>query len=305
MSDFFQGTQVTLFANFLDADGNPINVGVSGASLDVYYYIGAGTKVFDVTSGTMTQDPDNLNRFYYLYSVSPNATITNRVVDYRAMYSGNSLEYTDSFSVLPLLSGASVNIPGSVIVSGNVINTSGSGINNAAVSIAAFGGTNNVVASTVTVSGLYTVYLNPGDYYATYSASGYLSNTVAKTVPSGNPTFNFGDITLVQVNNGSLVISDTYTTEYGVGLSGMRISLFEKGARTLTTADAIEIAYTNVSGTFTMTANPGTYVLLVEGTQQDNKVYKTAYDIDVDSAFASASSSNFRYLGTSQYNFLI
>jgi hypothetical protein len=305
MSDFFQGTQVTLFANFLDADGNPITNGISGTSVDVYYYIGAGTKVFDVISGTMTQDVDNLNRFYYLYPVSPTSTITNRVVDYRAMHSGNALQYTDSFSVLPLLSGSSVNIPGSVIVSGNVVNASGSGINNAAVLIAAFGGTNSVVASTVTVSGLYTVYLNPGDYYATYSASGYLSNTVAKTVPSGNPTFNFGDVTLVQIDNGSLVISDTYTTEGGVGLSGMRISLFEKGARTLTTAEAIATAYTNVSGTFNITVNPGLYTLLVEGTQPDNKVYKTAYDIDVDSAFANASSSNFRYLGTSQYNFLI
>ena len=306
MSDFLQGSQVTLLANFLDSQSQPITAGVSGVTVDVYYYLGTGTQYFDVTAAPMTQDISNLNRFYYLYDIPQFAPLTNRIINYSAMFSGLSIQYTETASVITPLSGSVIS-PGSVIVSGNVVDISGTGINNAGVIISLYGGSNSFITSTVTISGLYTVYLDPGDYYGTFSAAGYQTNIVVKTVPTGMPFFNFGNTTLSQNAGGSLVISDTYVIiadENGaeIPLSGLRVSLFDKS---LVESKPISIAYTDANGTFTMSANPGMYALLVVGTQPNNTVFKTAYDIEVDAMFANASSTNFRYLGTSQYNFLI
>lgn len=308
MADYYLGSTVLLYTNYTDGSAQPIHAGVSGVSVSVYHYV-TGTKTFDLQTGTMTQDLGNLSTFYYNYTIPINAPLTSYVTQYDAMFSGTTIQSTDTFSVLTTSSAIPTGV-GSVLVSGNVVDISGTGINNAYVAVSFLTGNTSILTSTVAISGIYTLQLDPNNYYITYAATGYNNNSITKTVPTGVTTFDFGNTTLVQVLNGSLIISDTYvqlgpdgTTQ--IPLSGMRVSLFEKGGAALNIANAIAISYTDISGTFTMSANPGKYALLVEGTQNDNRVYQTAYDIDISSVFTNSSSANFRYLGTSQYNFLI
>lgn len=294
-------SHLTLFTNYVSPAGAPVLAGVSGSTVSVYHYSSSGTKVFDTTSGTMTQDGSDLNRFYYQFDITGTAAQTNYVAEYNSMFSGNAVQSTDVFDVSDLTFG-------SALASGTVTNSAISGINGALVNVSPFPNT-NVIQSTTTVSGNYFLMLNPGDYVLSISASGYISTNVFRTVPSSMPTFNFGNTILFGFNEGTIQISDTYVhvvdDNAQIPLSGLRVSLFNKGAKALNVSQAIAIGYTNVSGTFTLNANPGRYVLLVEGTQPDNAVYQTSYDIDVDPMFANASSTGFRYLGTSQYNFLI
>lgn len=301
MSEYYQGSTITLFVNFVDGNGTPINAGVSGTMLNLYHYA-SSVKVFDVVSGTMLQDLGNPSTFYFEYTIPLPAPLTNNIAQYDAMFSGISIQRTDSFGILSAVIPTPTGI-GSVTVSGNVVNASGSGIGNIAVSAAFLTGNTSPIVTTVTNSGSYTLQLDPNNYYLTYAGVGYTTNFTTKTVPTGVTTFDFGNITLLQPIIGSLIISDTYTTPGPDGtslvpLSGMQVSLFDK---TATLAKPIAVTYTDVSGTFFMSANPGSYALLVQGTQPNSNVFKTAYDIEVNAAFINS----FRYLGTSQYNFLI
>jgi len=315
MADYYQGSTITLYTSYTDGYGQPLNAGVSGTTLDIYYYTG-GVKTYNVTSGTMTQDLSNPSTFYYEYTISQTALLTNNIVQYNAMYSGLNIQSTDSFSVLASAGPAPTGI-GSVQSSGQVVDIGGTGINNAYISAALLTGNTYPVTSTVAVSGIYELFLNPGNYYLTFNAIGYNPNSVAITVPTGMTTFDLGTNTLTMPMNGPITISDTYImgNQFGYGgrwpnnwpdddsmppipLSGLRISLFNNS---VTSDKALAITYTNASGTFYMSVYPGKYVLLAEGTQPNNQVYRTAYDIDVDTAFTN----NFRYLGTSQYKFLI
>ena len=301
MSEYYQGSTITLSKNFTDSSGSPINSGVSGTTLNVYHYTN-GAKVYNVITGTMLQDASNLSTFYYEYLIPLSSPLTNNIVQYDAIFSGTSLQSIESFGILQAAIPTPTGI-GSVTVSGNVVNTSGSGIGNIAVSAAFLTGNTSPVVTTVTSSGIYTLQLDPNNYYITFAGVGFTTNYTTKTVPTGVTTFDFGNTTMMSPIIGSLIISDTYATVGPDGtsqipLSGMQVSLFDKSA---TLAKAIAIAYTDVSGTFFLSANPGNYALQVQGTQPDSRVYQTAYDISVNSAFAG----NFRYLGTSQYQFLI
>lgn len=302
MSSYYQGSTITLVKNFTDSNSTPITAGVSGTMVDIYHYA-SSVKVYDVVSGTMTQDPSNLSTFYYEYTIPLAAPLTSNIVQYDAMFSGTSVQSIESYSVL------AANIPtptgiGSVTVSGSVVNLSGTGIGNIAVSAAFLTGNTSPIVTTVTSSGgSYTLQLDPDNYYVTFAGIGYTTNYTTKTVPTGVTTFDFGNITLMAPIVGAFIISDTYATPGPDGtsqipLSGLKVSLFDKGA---TLAGPVAISYTDVSGTFFMSSNEGSYALLVQGTQPDSRVYQTAYDIEVNSAF----NGNFRYLGTSQYNFLI
>lgn len=302
MSEYYQGSTITLLQNYTDSFGTPINVGVSGNLIDIYYYA-SGTKTYDVISGTMLQDLSNPSTFYYEYLIPLAAPFTNKVAQFSAQVSGVFVQGIESFGILaaPLVIPTGI---GSVAVSGVAINASGSGLGNIAVNAAFLTGNTSPVVSTVTdISGNYAFQLDPNNYYVTFAGIGFTTNYIVKTVPTGVTTFDFGNTTLLGPIVGSLIISDTYATPGPDGtsqipLSGLKVSLFDKMA---TLATSIAISYTDVSGTFFMSANPGSYALLVQGTQSDSRVYQTAYDIEVNSAF----NGNFRYLGTSQYNFLI
>jgi len=313
MSDFLQGTQVTLYANYVDGQGTPILAGISGVTVDLYHYAGA-TRVFDITSGTMTQNTLDPNRFYYNYVFDQSAPVTSHIAEYSAMFSGQYIQNTEQFSVLPATSNfptTGIAVPGSVTVSGTVVNVSGSGIVSASVTAALLTGSNTVVAGAVTdASGLYTIYLNPDDYFMSYTASGFFPNQTTKTVGAG-PFVSFGDTTLVSTNgsNNPVVISDSYLDgdRNNTPMSGLRIALFYKGQKAAGVADAIAVSYTNVSGIFAMSVSPGdNYVLLVQGRSQNNEVIDTAYDIDVDPFLGDSTlPANFRYLGTTQYDFIL
>ncbi len=295
-------SNITLVANYTDNNHAPIFSGISGNTVSLYHFDASGTKIFDVASGTMAVDDDDINRFYYPYFISGNSALTNYIVEYDAIYSGNSIQLTDTFNVAST-------VVGSAMATGAIIDLSGSGVDGALVNVSIFP-SSAPIQTALTNDGFYSLVLDPGDYVLSISASGYVDTNIFRTVPPSMPTVNFGATTLYGFNVGMFQISDTYVhladdDETQIPISGLRVSLFEKGVRALNVSKAISIGYTNSSGTFTLNANQGKYVLLVEGTQTDNAVYQTAYDIDVDPIFKSASAIGFRYLGTSQYNFLI
>ncbi len=309
MSDYVAGTNITLFANYVNSNQTPILAGISGNSIDIYHYELGGSKVIDVLSGTVTQNPDDPNRYFYQHAIPSGATLTTHIVEFSAIFSGTEVQSTESFGVLPFSSTFPIpGLIGSIAASGSVVNFSGSGIANATVLISLFSNPNNASASTVTnSSGLYTVFLDPEDYLITVNADGFLTNQVAKTIPSGTPTFNFGQITLSADSNslGSLVLSDQFGRESGGFLSNLKVSLFSKGVSSTAQAPPIAVTRTNVSGVFFMNANPGEFVLVVEGVGNSGRVFNTSYNIEVSDAYATASPQNFRYRGTSQFNFLI
>lgn len=309
MPDYFRGENISLVANYLDATSSPIISGISGNTVDVYYYTTSGTKAYEVTSGTMIQDSSYLNRFFYNFQIPASAPVTNHIANYTALFSGLTIQSTDVFGVIPSTTSSGSIYAGTVLVSGSVVNISGTGIDNAAVQ-AALLSNGQVVAATVTdISGNYNIYLNPGDFLLLASAQYYISNSVAQTVPTGMTTFNFGAITLTSsVGNGAVTISDTYTyvdpnDGLTYGLDNLKVSLFTRMSSALIT-QPLAVTRTDISGTFAMTANGGEYILRLEGNGPHNTVFDTAYDIEVSDAFTSGTPLGFRYEGTSQYKFI-
>jgi len=307
MPDYQRGTPISLWANYVDGNSSPIISGISGVMIDIYRYNSSGMRVYSVQTGTMTQDIVDLNRFFYNYQIPSSAVVTNYVSEYNAMYSGIPIQQTEVYAVIQALSSSGIFI-GSVAVSGAIVNISGSGILNANVSISLLGG-GPILTSTVTdVSGNYILYLDPNDYMLQASATNYISNNVPKTVPTLVSNFLFGNTTLLDSSCAfaNITITDTFLTtnqdtNEQIPMANMKVSLYNTPS-TATTINAISVAWTDVSGIFTMLAAPGDYVLRIVGGGPNNTVYDTAYDISVDTAYAP---SNVRYLGTSQYNFLI
>jgi hypothetical protein len=309
MPDYIRGENITLIANYLDGNSSPILTGVSGVNLDIYYYTTSGTKNFYVQSGTMVQSTGvDTNRFIYGWTVPLTTPITNHVADYRAMYSGINVQYSDIFGVTVIPASTGIYV-GATHVSGTIITISGTGINGASVMVSNL--VNGVVlTSTATdISGNYSVYLDDGNYLVLASAAGYASNSVAQTVPTGLTSFLFAPISLVGgVGTGSILISDTYQwidqNDGGTyGLENLKVSLYVKTGSNLLT-QPIGTTRTDVSGTFTLNAADGEYVLRIEGNGPNNTVYNTCYDIEVSDAYSTSSPLGFRYEGTSQYAFL-
>jgi hypothetical protein len=308
MPDYFRGETISLTANYLDSGSSPINTGISGNTVDVYYYTSSGSKNFYVTSGTMTQDVDYPNRFFYMWQIPATAPVTNYTAQYNALMSGNIIQSTDVFGVSQAVATTGI-VVGSVTVSGSIVDISGTGIQNAYVQVADFSSSQIITSTTTNASGVYYVYLDPADYIVVAGASTYLSNSVAKTVPTGMTTYNFGPITLLSsIGTGAVAMSDTYTyvdpndgLTYGLG--NLKVSLFAKVTSPVLTS-ALAITRTDASGTFNMTANNGEYVLRIEGNGPNNTVFDTAYDIEVSDAFTSGTPLGFRYEGTSQYKFI-
>jgi len=308
MPDYLQGSQISLYANYLDGNSSPILSGISGNMIDIYNYSSTGTRIYQVQSGTMTQDPNDLQRYYYIYTIPTNAQITNYVADYTAQFSGLTVNKTEVFGVMSPFGTTGVNI-GSTDVSGTIVNISGTGISGATVKVSFLTGTSFVSSTVTNISGIYHLYLDPNDYMMMVSAPGYNSNTVAQTVPIGMTTFYWGDTTLTGGGStGSIVISDTSSyfdesTQASYPLVNVKVSLYARqGSMALTTP--IGTTRTNASGTWVLNASAGEYVLRYEGNGINNTVYDTSYDIEVSDAFNSGLPLGFRYEGTSQYSFI-
>ena len=314
MSAYLQGENITLFASFYDGLGTPIVSGVSQAYTTVYHFNGP-TLVYDLISGTMTQQPTPFENFwYYNYSIPNAAFVTNYNVIYSAVFSGTNLQTSEVFSVLPVQSSFPSSYgQGSVAASGVVVGISGIGINSASVVVSS--GQTTWASATTDVSGNYVVFLNPGQYLFSFYAAGYYPTQTLEPIPSGT-MWNVGTQQMNPSSQGSLTISDTFVyvspTNVTYYLSNFKVQLNRK----LDSADTppYAIAYTDVSGTFVTTADPGLYVMTVQGelwntVANKNDRYNYTYDIEVDSVWSgtgisgTSSPYNFQYLDTSRYNY--
>ena len=308
MADYARGTTISLVANYLDGFSRPILSGLGSAWIDLYYYSSpTGSKIFIANSGAMTQDTQDPNRFFYLWDIPVGATITNYVAEYSNMFSGNYIQNTEIFGVTAIAAGTGVYI-GTVAVSGNVVDVSGTGIQYTNVSVTSFTGSTVLTSTNTDISGNYALFLDPDDYYVSFNATGYFPITQSKTVPTAVTNWSFGQTTLTLQNGGNLVISDTFqakdpNTQIIEPLDNFKVSLYTKVGASL--GAPVAITRTDASGTFTMLASAGEFVLRVEGTQSDGDVFNTSYDIVVNDAYALGDPKNFRYRGTSQYNYLL
>jgi len=308
MPDYLQGSQISLYANYLDGNSSPILSGISGNMIDIYNYSSTGTRIYQVQSGTMTQDPNDLQRYYYIYTIPTDAQITNYVADYTAQFSGLTVNKTEVFGVMSPFGTTGVNI-GSTDVYGAIVDISGTGIAGSTVKVSFLTGTSFVTSTVTSSSGTYHLYLDPNDYVMFVSAPGYNSNTVSQTVPTAMTTFNWGDTTLTGGTNiGGIVISDSVSsfndmTQASYPMANLKVSLYaRKGSMALTTP--IDTTRTSSSGTWSMSAAAGEYVLRYEGNNINNTVYDTSYDIEVSDAYNTGLPLGFRYEGTSQYSFI-
>jgi len=315
MANYIQGEPATLFASYYNSDSQPISVGISGVNVSVYHF-DTGVLTFDLLSGSMTQQSSPFdNVWYYNYTVANNALVTTYNVIYNSLFSGNTIQFSETFDVLP----AASSFPnpygqGNVHASGTVTTPSGVGIVN--VSVVVSSGLNTFAATTTNVSGLYNVYLNPGNYLFSFYADGYFNTQSLYSIPSGT-MWNLGQQIMQPDNAGSVVISDQfmYQTPNGVNyyLPNLKVTLNNK----LDSAEAepTAISYTNVSGTFFANADPGLYVMTVQGefwnvSTNKNDRYNYIYNIEVNPVWSGTGASgnstpyNFVYLDSSKYNYL-
>jgi len=312
MSNFIQGEFTTFYVSFLDSGTAPITGGISGTTIDVYHF-DSSVKTDDIVSGTMTQQTTPLeNTWYYEYQVPTNALPTNYNVIYTALFSGDTIQTTETYNVLPASSSFPSPIgQGSVEASGNVIGLSG--ISLFGVSVQAISGSTTFASTTTDVSGNYTMFLNPGQYLLSFFEEDYYPTQEAFTIPSGT-SWNLGTTQLQIATQGTLVISDTYVYQNQnldiIPIPNLKVSLFEDDMAA--GASPIGIAYTNASGTFVMNADQGTYILAVQGefwntNTNKNDRYNYTYDIEVNSVWSgtgNTSPTNFQYLSTSKYNYI-
>ncbi len=314
--DLLQGQNATFYVTFLDGSSAPINSGVSGTTIDIYHFSNSSI-VIDVSGASMTQQAAPFQQVWkFDYTVPNNALTTSYNVMYTSIFSGSTLQGSEVYNVFP----STTTFPsalgqGNVSVSGTVVDPSGVGISGASVTVSS-GVT--VLASVATgMSGNYIVFLNSGTYLFTFQANGYFVVQENETVPPLVTEFNLGPVTLTPNFGGSAIISDQYAyktpSQQIVFIPNLKVQLFANdnpaGNPPLGTA------YTNASGIWVMTANPGHYVLTVEGEffdQLNNKEKRVnqIFDIEVDTVWSGTGISgtgfpnNFQYLDTSKYNYL-
>ena len=316
MTTFFQGQNATFFANFVDSASTPIVDGISGVTIAMYHYVGP-TQIIDISTTDMTQDLIDLNRFYYTHLFSSSAATTDYITIYNALFSGLSVQSTEVNNLLP----GSTTIPGSIVtggsvsVSGNVVDPSGVFISGAQI-VSTSG--NTLYASTITdASGNYTVSINPGFYLFTYSHPGYFVNQQLETIPVG-PTFFLGQTVLNYNTAGSLNITDTVLAPspsnpaVNIPVPNLKVTLFATADIpnspvnvSVNYDNALQTTYTNVSGAWFLAADPGYYLLDIEGARfnsisQTNERFKLTRNIEVNTTYVN----NFSYLDSSKYNFL-
>jgi len=313
MSDLIQGENATFYVAIMDGS-TPLSVGVSGTTIDIYHFNGG--FINDVSSGAMTQQNSPFNNiWYYNYNIPNNADVTTYNIVYNSLFSGNVIQATETFNVLPAASVFPTPIGGGTIsVSGSVIDASGTGIVGASVVVTS--GNNTYGAASTSVSGLFTVMLNAGQYLFSYFANGYFPNSSLQSIPSGT-TWNIGPIVLQLDNQGAITISDTFVYQTPelqiIPLPNLKVTLTPQDS--ITGDPPAAVAYTDMSGTWVMNANAGLYVLAVQGeywnpTTSKNDRYNYTYNIEVNPVWSgtgisgTSSPFNFQYLDTSKYNYI-
>lgn len=301
--NLYQGETSTLYLTLLDGS-QPVNTGVSGATVDIYHFANSALVV-DVSSGSMTnQAAPYLNIWYYSYNVPSGADLTTYNVIYNTMINGNSYQSSEIFNVFPSTIIRANLFSGSVAVSGTVVDPSGVAIQGAGVSFVS--GSSIFVSATTNVSGNYLTTIDPGNWLLSFSAAGYFTNQFMRTIPSG-PSFNIGLTTLSLQNSGSLPISDTLVTldSYGnpVPLSNIKVVLWSIDQ--VGGGSPLGTTFTNVSGTFFLNANPGNYILQMAGMDNNYNRYNQTRNIEVSSIynFPPNGPTNFQYGNSSSYNF--
>ena len=203
--NFIQGESTTFYMSFFDSASAPLVSGVSGTTIDVYHFSGS-SLVNDIVSGTMTQQSSPLNNiWYYNYSIPVGASPTNYNVVYTALFSGNTIQATETYNVFP----ATSTFPnpfgqGSVATSGTVVNTSGAGIFAASVIISS--GAMTFASATTDISGNYIAYLNPGTYLFSFFANGYYPTQTLQPIPSGS-MWNAGVQVLQSASTGEKTVA--------------------------------------------------------------------------------------------------
>ena len=311
MYNFIQGENVTFYMTFNDSSNNPIPNGISGTNISVSHLNYDGNVINDIVSGTMTQTI-NPSTWFYPYTISGDALITTYSVIYDALLSGNHIQRNDTYAVLP----SSFNTPYTIQASGSIIDPT----INVPVSGASIVSSNpDGTYSAVYTDGLgrFQLFTNPGYDTLTVYANGYYIERVTFPISSGS-LYNFNVIDLYPIQtSGSLIISDTYVYQcpnyQTYMLPNLKVSLYDK----LDTNEAppYAVSYTNASGTFFMRANPGQYVLNIQGDfwnpySNRNNRYDYTYDIEVNGMWSGTGRSgtsspyNFQYKNTSRYSFL-
>lgn len=313
--DLIQGQQTTFYLTFLDSGSAPIPSGISGTSITIFHF-SSSTLVTDVSGAAMSQQSSPYEHIWtYNYTVPANQLTTSHNVVYNALFSGNTLQTTEVFNVFPASTSFSSSVgQGSVTASGIVVDASGNGLSVASIIV---NSGNTVVASAVTnASGVYTVFVNPGEYLLSFFKEGYFPAQSIHTIPSGT-MWNLGTQVLQANSQGSVIISDTFVWQTPelqlIPLPNLKISLFPKDS--ITGEPPTAIAYTDVSGTFVMNTNAGLFVMQVQGefwnpTTSKNDRYNYTYDIEVNPVWSgtgvsgTSSPYNFQYLDTSKYNYI-
>jgi hypothetical protein len=305
MTTFFQGQNATFFANFVDGASNPILQGISGTQISIYHYIGP-SQVIDLAPTAMNQDLVDTNRFYYTYQFGTAAATTDYLTTYNALFSGLTVQSTEVNNLLP----GSTTIPGSIVTGGSVtasglvVDISGNTLYNTQIVMASG---NTLYASTTTdASGNYTVSIDPGYYLFTASKTGYSINQTFKTIPNTGPTFFIGTTVLnYQVISGlsfydTLVSPSPNNPAVSIPLVNLKVRLYDNLGN-----PPMMTVYTDVSGTFTLMADPGRYIVDIEGMRSNGNSgvrerFKLTRNIEVDSMYPN----NFDYLDTSKGQFI-
>jgi len=315
--DYIQGEPVTFFVNFVDGLSTPIITGVSGVTVDVYHYVNAA-QIFDISGVSMTQNIPAPQRFEYLYNIPINSPITNYIVEYNAIYSGTSVQTVDSYNLFPqgtsFITGFGY---GNIHSSGTVVDPSGIFI--PGVNITVTSGLNTLYAAAFTdPSGDYSVFLDEGSYIFSYLKSGYFPLQEVHAIVSGVGGFDIGTTTLQFDTTASLMISDSIIAPnplnpaVNIPVPNLKVTLFSIADLpsppiniSVNYDGALQTSYTNASGAWFMYANPGYYIIDVEGMRTNSKTgvnerFKLTRNIEVNTMYPN----NFDYLDTSKYSFI-
>jgi hypothetical protein len=303
MSNYFPGQNITFFSNFTDVNDFPINSGISNVNIFVYNVSGTN-KSFLINGSGMTQDINFLNNWYYNYQIPLNTLLTNYNIIYEANYSGNTIQKSDNFETSNSIYPVPPVFSGSVLSSGNIIDVSGNNVFNVITSVTQ--GNQYITSTSSDSNGNYYLSLDAGNYYFSYIKDGYYTINQIKIIPTGTTLYNLGQTTFTEIipPTGLTTITDTLLCydQNGVNqlpLIGLKITLWNP--ERINETQPLLTTYTDISGTFTLSALEGNYILKFIGQDQFNNRYNYSKDIEINSMWPPM---NFQYQDSSSYNYL-
>ncbi len=303
MSDVIQGQQTSFFKNFLDDNSSPIPSGISGTTIDIYHFNNS-ILVQDVISDDMTQQIYPFENIWnYNYVVPQDADLTTYNVVYNALFSGNVIQSSETFNVLPTNTEFESTFgQGSVLASGTVVGPSGESLSGVGISVSI----NNTIYAEVStnVSGNYFTFLDPNDYVFTFVKSGYFTNQELETIPTMVTSTNLGTHIIYPSSGGILEITDTFViktpSQQLIPIPNLKVSLYSISS--IAGTQPLAETFTDENGVWILSTNQGKYVLTVQGQLFNNSTKKNdrfnyTYDIEVNQAWSGT--NNFQYLDTS------